>query len=52
MEKGKVNGELYDRSQGKRYTLDEAIAMNRDFPYFPSEVSENLYRLIDELTKK
>lgn len=51
MEKWEIKGELYERSKGKRYSLNEAIAMDRDFPYFPSEVSENLNRLVYEFTK-
>lgn len=52
MEKSGIRGELYERASGKRYTLNDAMAMDRDYPYFPSEVSENLNRLFLDLTKK
>lgn len=51
IEKGEVVGEMWDRKQGKRYSLNEALSMDRDYPYFPADVSENLNRLIDEVKR-
>ncbi|GED14878.1 hypothetical protein [Aneurinibacillus migulanus] len=46
-----VKGTVFERKTGKTRSLSDAVSIDRDHPYFPSEVSENLNRLIEEVTK-
>lgn len=49
IERGKGCGTLVNRNTGISMSLEKAISDERDMPSFPSDVSQNLHRILDGL---